>query len=67
MQITLNRREAVKLMTLCTTIESYATDTDISSEYQTIHDKIKDAVDKWDEKHRTDCPWSGGNRWHTGR
>ena len=50
MKITLDRREAVKLLILL----DYAIDNDqipIAKEFSVIRFKIKEAVDKWDNQH----------------
>ena len=57
MKITLDRREAVKLLLLL----DDALNSDVAEEYEVIRFKIKDAVDKWDNQHlkkpQTDCGW----------
>lgn len=47
MKITLDRREAVKLLLLL----DDALNGDVAKEYEVIRFKIKDAVDKWDNQH----------------
>lgn len=55
MRITLDRREAIKLLLL---IDDAMNDDSISKEYEVIRFKIKEAVDKWDNEHlKTDCSW----------
>ena len=55
MRITLDRREAVKLLLL---LDDAMNDDSISKEYEVIRFKIKEAVDKWDNSHlKTDCSW----------
>lgn len=48
MTITIDRREAIRLLLL---IDSAMDSADTAREYVIIHDKIRDAVDRWDEKH----------------
>ena len=47
MKITIDRREAVKLLLLL----DDAMNGDVAQEYAVIRQKIKDAVDKWDNQH----------------
>ena len=57
MKITLDRREAIKLLLLL----DDAMTKDVADEYSAIRFKIKEAVDKWDNQHlkkpQTDCGW----------
>lgn len=55
MQITLDRREAVKLLLL---LDDAMTTEGVAEEYGVIRFKIKEAVDRWDNDHlKTDCAW----------
>ena len=47
MKITLDRREAIKLLLLL----DEALGGDVAQEYEVIRLKIKEAVDKWDNQH----------------
>lgn len=47
MKITLDRREAIRLLLLL----DEALGGDVAQEYEVIRLKIKEAVDKWDNQH----------------
>ena len=48
MKITLDRREAVRLLVL---LDDAMNDDSVATEYDVIRFKIKEAVDKWDNQH----------------
>ena len=48
MKITIDRREAVKLLLI---LDDAMNDDAVAKEYDVIRFKIKEAVDKWDNQH----------------
>lgn len=49
--VKMTRRELIKVLLLLDNLDEFA---DLNPEYKTLHDKLREQLDAWDDKHKED-------------